>query len=138
MICAGAGADRDRRRDAEEDQQRRHQEAAADAEQPDRKPTAPPSAHQREEIDRDLGDRKVDVPCFARVADGKGGYATHNPPRGRVKHPFAAPGCRPAIATAKARRADAPTGADGCAGRSDPAQQQVVPAERGHADERDP
>ena len=41
-ICADWRRDRDGRRNAEEDEERRHQEAAADAEQAEMKPTAAP------------------------------------------------------------------------------------------------
>ena len=57
----GFGRHRDRRRDADEDQQRRHQEAAADAEQAGKKTDSAAQPHQQEHVDGDLGDRKIDL-----------------------------------------------------------------------------
>ena len=57
----GAGGDRDRRRDVVEDQQRRDQEAAADAEHARQEPDRRPHGEQDEEIDRHLGDREIDA-----------------------------------------------------------------------------
>ena len=57
----GLGADRDGRRDADEDQQRRHQEAAADAEQAREEADAAAERQEDEHIDRHLGDRQIDL-----------------------------------------------------------------------------
>ena len=57
----GFGRHRDGRRDADEDQQRRHQESAADAEQAGKKADRAAQPHQQEHVDGDLGDRKVDL-----------------------------------------------------------------------------
>jgi hypothetical protein len=56
---AGDGSDRDRGRDPDEDQQRRHQKSAADAEHAGHKTNG--RAHRKDEknIDRNVGDRKV-------------------------------------------------------------------------------
>ena len=53
--------DRDRRRNADEDQQRRHQEAAADAEHAGDEPDRQPHGEDQEHVDRQVGDRKVDL-----------------------------------------------------------------------------
>ena len=65
------GADRDRRRDAEEDQERRHQEAAADPEQP--RDEADRRAHRQDEqhVDGDLGDREIEL--HRRIFFGRSG-----------------------------------------------------------------
>ena len=55
------GRDRDRRQDADEDQQRRHQEAAADPEHARDETDREPHGEQQEHVDRDVGDRKVDL-----------------------------------------------------------------------------
>ena len=53
--------DRDRRRDADEDQQRRHQEAAADAEHAGHEADRRAHRQDEENIDRNVGDRKVEL-----------------------------------------------------------------------------
>ena len=55
------GRHRDRRRDAEEDQQRRHQEPAADAEHAGNESDREPHRKNDEDVDRQVGDRKVDL-----------------------------------------------------------------------------
>ena len=47
-------------RDADEDQQRRHQEAAADAEHAGNEPDREPHREHEEDIDGKVGDRKID------------------------------------------------------------------------------
>ncbi len=47
--------------DAEEDQERRHQEAAADAEHAGDEPDREPHREDDEDVDRQVGDRKVDL-----------------------------------------------------------------------------
>src|SRR5690349_16021624 len=49
------------RRHADEDQQRRHQESAADAEHPGNEPDREPHPEDQEDIDRKVGDRKVNL-----------------------------------------------------------------------------
>ena len=58
---AGAGADGDARRHAEEDEQRRHDEFAADAEHAGQEADRQPDAEQQKRAERQLGDRKVDL-----------------------------------------------------------------------------
>ena len=53
--------DRDRRRDADEDQQRRHQEAAADAEHAGDEADRRAHRQDEENIDRNVGDREVEL-----------------------------------------------------------------------------
>ena len=52
---------RDRGRDADEDQQRRHQEAAADAEHARDESDRQPHGQDQQNIDGQVGDRKVDL-----------------------------------------------------------------------------
>ena len=53
--------DRDCRRDADEDQERRHQEAAADAEHAGDEADRQPHPQNDEDVDGQVGDRKVDL-----------------------------------------------------------------------------
>ena len=53
--------DRDRRRDADEDQKRRHQEAAADTEHAGDEPDRRAHRQDEENIDRNVGDREVEL-----------------------------------------------------------------------------
>ena len=55
------GRHRDRRRDAEEDQERRHQEPAADAEHAGDESDGEPHRENDEDVDRQVCDRKVDL-----------------------------------------------------------------------------
>lgn len=48
-------------RDADEDQERGHQEAVADAEHAGDKADRGPNRQQQEDVDRDVGDREVDL-----------------------------------------------------------------------------
>jgi hypothetical protein len=48
-------------RNADEDEQRRHQEPAAYAEDPGQESNAATETQQDQRVDRDLGDRKIDV-----------------------------------------------------------------------------
>ena len=57
----GDARHRHRRRDAEEDQQRRHQEAAADAEHAGDEADREPHRQDDEDVDRQVGDRKIDL-----------------------------------------------------------------------------
>ncbi len=57
----GDARHRDRRRDADEDQQRRHQEAAADAEHAGDESDREPHRQDEEDVDRQVGDREVDL-----------------------------------------------------------------------------
>ena len=52
---------RDRGRDAEEDQERRHQKAAADAEHAGDESDGQPHRENDEHIDRQVRDRKIDL-----------------------------------------------------------------------------
>ena len=67
--------DRDRRRDADEDQQRRHQEPAADAEHAGNESDREPHEEDQQDIDGQFGDRKVDLhetgSADARAEDGR-------------------------------------------------------------------
>ncbi len=56
---AGDRGDRDRGRDADEDQQRRHQKAAADAEHAGHETDRRAHRQDEENIDRNVGDREV-------------------------------------------------------------------------------
>ena len=47
--------------DADEDQQRRHQEAAADPEHAGNEADREPHAENEEDVDRQVGDRKIDL-----------------------------------------------------------------------------
>ena len=58
---AGDGGDRDRGRDADEDQQRRHQKSAADAEHAGHETHRRAHRQDEENIDRNVGDRKVQL-----------------------------------------------------------------------------
>ena len=58
---AGDGGDRDRGRDADEDQQRRHQKSAADAEHAGHETNRRAHRQDEENIDRNVGDRKVQL-----------------------------------------------------------------------------
>ena len=58
---AGDRGDRHRRRDADEDQKRRHQEAAADAEHAGDEPDRRAHRQDEENIDRNVGDREVEL-----------------------------------------------------------------------------
>ena len=58
---AGDGGDRDRGCDADEDQERRHQKSAADAEHAGHKPNRRAHRQDEENIDRNVGDRKVQL-----------------------------------------------------------------------------
>ena len=53
--------DRDRGRNPDEDQQRGHQEAAADAEHPRDESDRRPHREDEEDIDRNVGDRKIEL-----------------------------------------------------------------------------
>ena len=53
--------DRDRGRDADEDQKRRHQEAAADPEHAGDEPDRRAHRQDEENIDRNVGDREVEL-----------------------------------------------------------------------------
>ena len=53
--------DRDRRRDADEDQQRRHQEAAADPEHARDDADREPHEEDQQHVDGQFGDRQVDL-----------------------------------------------------------------------------
>jgi hypothetical protein len=55
------GGDRDRRCNADEDQERRHQEAAADPEHAGHKPNRRAHRQDEENIDRNVGDREVEL-----------------------------------------------------------------------------
>ena len=52
---------RHRRRDADKDQKRRHQEAAADAEHAGDEADREPHGQNQENIDGEIGDRKVNL-----------------------------------------------------------------------------
>ena len=69
---AGDARDRDRRRDAEEDQERRHQEAAADAEHAGDEADREPHGEDDEDVDRQVGDRKVDLHGRGSVGSSAG------------------------------------------------------------------
>ena len=58
---AGDGGDRDRGGDADEDQQRRHQKSAADAEHAGHETNRRAHRQDEENIDRNVGDRKVQL-----------------------------------------------------------------------------
>ncbi|MEZ5930559.1 MAG: hypothetical protein R3F54_01120 [Alphaproteobacteria bacterium] len=58
---AGLGAHGDGRRNADEDEKRRHQEAAPDAENARQKADGAAHTQQQEQIDRYLGHRQVDI-----------------------------------------------------------------------------
>ena len=58
---AGDGRHCDRRRDAEEDQERRHQETAADAEHAGDESDGEPHRENDEYVDRQVCDRKIDL-----------------------------------------------------------------------------
>ena len=58
---AGDAGHGDRGRDADEDQERRHQEAAADAEHSGDKPDRKPHRQDDEDIDRQIGDGKINL-----------------------------------------------------------------------------
>ncbi len=79
---AGDGCDRDRGRDTDEDQKRRHQKPAADAEHAGHE--AHGRAHRKDEehIDRKVGDRKVEL--HARFASDFSPEAGRN----RSRHSF--------------------------------------------------
>ena len=70
VICAELGADRDRRRNAREDQQRRHQEAAADAEQAREKADRAAHGQENEDVRRHLGDGQIEVHTSPRCPTG--------------------------------------------------------------------
>ena len=53
--------DGNRRRNADEDQERRHQEAAADPEQPGQHADAGAHPEQQKDIDRKFGNRQIDL-----------------------------------------------------------------------------
>ena len=57
----GAGGDGDRRRDVVEDQQRRDQEAAADAEHARQEADRRAHGEQHEDVDGHFGDREIDA-----------------------------------------------------------------------------
>ena len=57
----GDARDRDGRLHADEDQQRRHQESAADAEHAGKEPDRKPHRQHEEDVDGNVGDRKVDL-----------------------------------------------------------------------------
>ena len=63
---AGYRCDRDRRCDADEDQQRRHQESAANAEHAGHETNRGAHRQEEENIDRNIGDRKIKLHarCF--------------------------------------------------------------------------
>ena len=61
VICAELGADRHRRRNPREDQQRRHQEAAADAEQAREEADRAAHGQENEDVRRHLGDGQIEV-----------------------------------------------------------------------------
>ena len=54
-------SDRDGRCDADEDQERRHQEAAADPEHAGHEPNRRAHRQDEENIDRNVGDREVEL-----------------------------------------------------------------------------
>jgi len=58
---AGDGGDRDRGCDADKDQERRHQESAADAEHAGHETNRRAHRQDEENIDRYIGDRKVQL-----------------------------------------------------------------------------
>ena len=58
---AGDARHRDRGRDADEDQQRRHQEAAADAEHPGNETDRQPHREDQEYVHGEVGDGKIDL-----------------------------------------------------------------------------
>ena len=60
-IWRGLGCHRDGRRNAEEDQERRHQEAAADAEQAGDEADRRPHPEDQENVDRHFGDREINL-----------------------------------------------------------------------------
>ena len=67
--------DRDRRRDADEDQQRRHQEAAADAEHAGDEADRRAHREDQEDIDRNVGDREIKLHArslFVMAAEAAG------------------------------------------------------------------
>ena len=57
----GLGGDRHGRRNADEDQERGHQETAADPEHARQKPHGAAHTQQQENVDRQLGDGQVDL-----------------------------------------------------------------------------
>jgi hypothetical protein len=78
----GFGPDCHGGRDAKEDQQRRHEEATADAEQAGQEPDRPAQAEQKEDVHGDLGDGQIDLhrsehhSTAARRPKGMGGHWT--------------------------------------------------------------
>jgi hypothetical protein len=58
---AGDGGDRDRGRDADEDQQRRHQKTAANPEHSGHKSDRRAHRQDEEDIDRKIGDREIEL-----------------------------------------------------------------------------
>jgi len=63
---------------ADEDQERRHQEAAADANMPETNPTAAPIARSRKTFDRDIGDGKEKLHARLPSAGGRMALAALN------------------------------------------------------------
>src|SRR5579872_381273 len=64
LLCGGVacnGCDRHGRRDADEDQERCHQEAAADAEHPGHEADRDPHRQDEEDVDRKVRDREEDL-----------------------------------------------------------------------------
>ena len=58
---SGDGGDRDGGRDTHEDEERRHQKAAADAEHPRDESDGEPHRKNEEHVDRQFGDGKIDL-----------------------------------------------------------------------------
>ena len=75
----GLARHRDRRRDAHEHQDRRHQEAAAYAEQARDESDRRPQRHQERRVDRHLGDGQVDVHDGSGVEALREGTPVHLP-----------------------------------------------------------
>ena len=65
---AGDGGDRDRGRDADEDQQRRHQKAAADPEHAGHEAHRRAHRQDEEDIDRNVGDGEIELHARSLLA----------------------------------------------------------------------
>ena len=68
----GDARDRDRGRDPEEDQERRHQESAADAEHAGDESDREPHGQDHEDVYRQVGDRKIDLHGLKSVGSRSG------------------------------------------------------------------
>ena len=77
---AGDARDRDRRRDTEEDEQRRHQKSAADAEHAGNEPDCETHGQNDKNVDRQVGDRKVDLHARFPSVRSSGTNVSPRPP----------------------------------------------------------